>query len=164
MEAAASLASPFELVSEGPQITLTRRDLPWLPQENEKIKLKRVAVQGGGIFYLAGCTRGKKLVDAANQLDEHRSKITNKLFNSRIGEFIKGYNVNVKTLINSVATRPVYYVGNPGGQRVYFMRFDNIDGFPVIIRIASCDKSAQSDVLSVLTNQSLRNIKKFTRV
>lgn len=164
MEAVANATRLFESVKEGSHLTITRRDVPWLPTESERIRLKRVGVSGGAEFYLASATRGKKLVEAASELDEHRSKIANSLFNSRISEFIRGYAVNVKTLIHSVAKRTVYYVGNPGGQRVYFMRFDNMDGLPVIIRIAACDKSAQTDVLSVLTDQPIRNIKKFARI
>lgn len=155
------LPSGFKDVQRREQtLNVPREEIPWL-ETSERVHLAKVTLQGtNGIFYLGSMIRGEVLVHAADQLDPHRSRIANHLLYSQLPELItKGFNSRVDIIRDPVTEKPIYYLGNPGGQRVYFMRFDNIEGVPVIIRIAVCDKARQLQVLRVLTTWSSARIK-----
>lgn len=150
----------FETSSQAPKITVDRREIPWLPSETEDIQLKRRTLTDGTEFFLASVIRGRRLEDAANQLDRHRKQITDNLFNSALPDFIRGHNTNVRSVERPVTRKPIHVVGNPGGQRVYFMRFGSIEGLPIILRLAVCDKAKQPEVLAVLTGTSVSKTRK----
>lgn len=155
------IPSGFEEVSgTDKKIEIYRDDLPWL-EANKKANLAMITLKGTqDRFYFGSLIEGKELVDAANQLDRHRSEIANHVLYSQLPDLIRnGFNTRVNKVKDGITSRPIFYVGNPGGQRVYFMRFDNLDGNPVIIRIAVCDKSRQIQVLKVLTHRSSTGIR-----
>lgn len=163
MDQLAEVALPrpaFETSSRAPKITIDRREIPWFVSETEDVQLKRRTLTDGTEFFLASVIRGRKLEDAANQLDRHRKQITDNLFNSALPDFIRGHNTNVRSVDGPITRKPIHVVGNPGGQRVYFMRFGSIEGLPIILRLAVCDKARQSEVLSVLTGTSISKIRK----
>lgn len=155
MDATLELRIPqiFEKTSEGPRKTIYRGDIPWLPGESEIIKLKKVDFQGHRSCYVASAVRGRKLTDAASSLNRKKSDIANRLFYGCLPDFISnGYNAHVKRTDKQKTTQPIFYTGNPDGQRVYFMRLDNLNGIPVILKIAACDKTKQADVMSVIAD------------
>ena len=139
-------------------VKINRRDLPWIAEEALSIPLAKIRSQNGG-FLFGSAIRGKALVDAASGLDEHRSTVTNNLLHTHLPQFAEGFNPHVKIAENTRTLQPIFYVGNKSGQRVYFMRFGKIEGMPVIIRIAACDKAKQLDVLGVITTKSKRELK-----
>lgn len=148
----------------GKSLELTRGELPWLP-EKEQINLVLVRAGGDGKEFLYGSAiRGHALRSAADQLDEHRSQLVNNLFYTHLPDFIEGRSAHISVLTHERTPRKIYYVGNPGGQRGYFIRFDNLEGKPVIIRVAVCDKSQQLKVLEVLTTMPPKFIKKLGKL
>lgn len=166
MDQISELPSGFSEVRHTDQvIALTQAEIPWFGRNEEIIPLVRVNVRGGGNFYLGSAIREKRLTQAANQLDEHRSRITNNLLYSHLPDFIvKGYNPAVTLVDDARSEKPIFYVGNKGGQRVYFMRLDKLQGIPVIIRMAVCDKSMEDVVLGVMTTNSHKRIKHVSRL
>lgn len=160
------LPSGFEEVRRTDQrLELTKADLPWLPEEKTAIPLVRIRLEGGNEFYLGSAIKEKRLRIAANQLDQHRSQLTNSLLYSHVPDLvIRGHNPYIRIVNNARSERPIYYVGNRGGQRVYFARFDKLQGIPVIIRIAVCDKNMEEVVLSVITIASHKRIKQSSKL
>lgn len=150
--------SAKEVTRSNSAITLSRADLPWLPAENVRVPLVNFAANGRE-FLFGSEISDKDLVKAASHLDAHRSEICNNLLHTHLPEFAEGYSEHVKVVANHRSRQPIFYAGNKGGQRVYFMRFGKIDGKPVIVKVAVCDKARQEDVLVVLTGQSRRQIK-----
>lgn len=148
-------------------LSLASSDLPWLGQASLQRPLAEITLAGndGQKFLYGSAILGKDLVGAADQLDKHRSGITNNLFYSHLPEFIKsGTHPYIKMVHDASTERPIYNIYNKGGQRVYFMRFDKLQGMPVILRVAVCDKDRQAQVLGVLTTQSYKAIKQSARL
>ena len=145
------------------KVRIHKTDLPWLPggfHEAHLIKMRT----GNQEFLFGSAIIGRALTDAANQLDAHRSEICNNLLYTHLPSFAAGYNPKVATLAHAITNKPIFYIWNKGGQRVYFMRFGNLDRMPIIVKIAACDKANQTDVLSVLTDQSRKQIKKQSKL
>lgn len=150
----------FEKTSEGPQIVVKKDDLPWL-QDSEEVRLKKMYFLSGKSAYIASVVRGRRLIDAASDLNKKKSEIVNRLFYSCLPDFVEnGYNPHVKRIDGQITKRPIFSVGNPDGQRVYFTRLDNLNGIPVILRIAACSKNRQVDVLSEITHRTKSEVKK----
>lgn len=160
---APGLPSSFQEVRKSEQsLAVSQKDLPWLEQESHSIPLVEITLAGSDRqrFFYGSAILGKALVEAAKQLDKHRSGITNNLLYSHLPEFIRSNNHPYIKLVHDPATeRPIYNVYNKGGQRVYFMRFDKLQGIPVIIRVAVCDKDRQAQVLGMITTRSHKVIK-----
>lgn len=143
-------------------LTLTPDTIPWI-REARVVNLARVTLESGNAFLLGNMIEGDLKI-AANALDKHRSEICNNLFYTNIPDVIdQQYSETVSVLTNHRTRDRIYYMGNPGGQRVYFMRFSQGDT-PVILRIAVCDKAQQLDVLRVISNDSIKQIKKRGRL
>lgn len=140
------------------KVRIHKEDLPWLPDSHHEVHLVRMRI-GSDQFLFGSAIQGRSLVEAAQQLDKHRSEITNNMLYTHLPQFSEGYNPHVKLLSNSRTKQPVFYIGNRGGQRVYFMRFGKMDNIPVIVKIAACDKADQIDVLGVLTTLSRSQLK-----
>lgn len=160
MDQLAELTLPrpaFETNNRAPKIVIGRNEIPWLPQD-EEIQLKRRILPDGQEFLLASLIRGKKLIDAANKLDRKGKHVTDNLLNSFLAEFLRSPHSKVVT--QAITRKPIYYVGNPAGQRVYLMRFGSIEGLPIFLRLAVCDKVGQPQVLSVLTGSSISAVLK----
>ena len=139
-------------------LKINNTEIPWLPTESHIVRL--IKMKGAtGHFLFGSAIQGKALVEAAQQLDSHRSDITNNLMYTHIPPYAEGFNPHVKIVENPRTNQPIFYVGNKGGQRVYFLRFGRIDNMPVIVRIAACDKATQREVLSTITTTSRRNLK-----
>ena len=152
-----------EVARTGKSITIRKEDIPWLETPVHKVEL--VTMRHGSVEFLFGsAVEGKKLKKAAGRLNEYRSELCNQLLNSHLPQFAEGFHPRVSTLGNAITHQPIFYVGNNGGQRLYFMRFGRIENKPVIVKIAVCDKSDQGQVLSVLTDQSKKVIKKVSRL
>lgn len=171
MEEAAVMEPPvpsgFEKVENPKQsLAVGREDIPWLDRDSAQIPLSQVTLRGDGQkFFYGDFICGKKLNRAAGQLDEHRRTIANNLFDSHIPDFIRyGHHPYIKSVSDRVTEKPIYNIHNKGGQRVYFMRFDRLQGIPVVVRVAVCDKDRQGDVLSTLTAQSHKAIKQRGRL
>lgn len=144
-------------------VRLHRSDIPWLPENYHEAHLVKMRI-GASQFLFGSAIKGRTLVDVADQLDEHRSEISNNLLHTHLPQFAQGYNPHVKLLDNTRTRQPIFYIGNKGGQRAYFMRFGQLDNMPVIVKIAVCDKAQQSQVLSTLTYASKKHNKKVSRL
>lgn len=159
-----SLPSGFKEVKHSDTfLHVKRNDMPWL-KEDENIPLAKITLSGTDekTFFYGSCIR-ERLVDATNMLDEHQSRIANNLLYSHIPPFIQtGSHPYIKRVDDEITEKPIYCVYNKGGNRVYFMRFDDINKRPVIIRIAVCDKSGEGQriVLGALTNTAQGVIKR----
>lgn len=140
------------------KIRLSKHDLPWLSEGIFEPHLVKIKI-GSSQLLFGSAIKSPLLVEAAKSLDAHRSQICNNLLYTHLAQYAEGYNPHVKVVEDTRTRQPIFYVSNKGGQRVYFMRFGNIDNMPVIIKIAVCDKSRQTDVLSVITTNSRRQIK-----
>lgn len=106
------LPSGFEEVRRTDQrLELTKADLPWLPEEKTAIPLVRIRLEGGGELYLGSAIKEKRLKIAANQLDQHRSQLTNRLLYSHAPDLvIRGHNPYVRLVDNARSERPIYYL------------------------------------------------------
>lgn len=146
--------SGFKEVRNSEQVlALSQKKLPWLDKDFN-VPLVEVTLAGDSkkFFYGSSINGNRKLVDAANYLDEARSRVVNNLFASHIPTFIReGHHPYIKMLQDRVSEKPIYVIHNKSGQRVYFMRLDELMGLPAIIRVAVCDKAQQLEVLKVLT-------------
>lgn len=159
--------SGFERVeSTKHSLVIGQTDLPWLDSNPIRVSLAEITLKGDGQKLLFGSAiYGKELTEAANQLDKHRSRIANNLFYSHIPDFIRSsHHPYIKVIHDATTERPIYNVYNKGGQRVYFMRFDRLQGIPVIIRIAVCDKDREAKVLGVITTASHKRIKQLSKL
>lgn len=163
-----SSVSPIVTPSEkkvGMEKRIRKEDLPWLDQQEVRVSLGKISLPGGISFFYGDMVYGKKLTEAKSQLDEHRKRIADNLLFSHLPGFVRdGYHPYIKQVDGRVTHRPIYNVYNKGGQRVYFMRFDTLQGIPVIIRIAVCDKAREDEVLSVITSRSHKVIKQKSRL
>ena len=160
----------FQEVKRAQQVlVLDRIDLPWLPSDEAHVPLAFIVLQSGEQFYYGSAVKGKTLIDAARGLDT-KSEQANKLFYAEAQRFLQGSRAT-RTLDNPLTKasniqvdrrRDIYYASNGVGTiRTYFMRMNDIDNKPVIIRIATCvGKGTEIDVLSVLTTEDKKTIKK----
>lgn len=166
MNQVSEIPSGFSEVRSSDQILrLTRAEMPWLTSDREDIPLAKISLKGGGAFYLGSAIRDKRLIQAADALDKRRSEMTNSLFYTHIPDFVNtGRGPYISLLGNSRSEKPIFYIGNKSGQRVYFMPFDRLQGIPVIIRVAACDKNTEGVVLGVLTTSSHKWIKHSSKL
>lgn len=158
------IPSGYREVSHGLTAEVGPELIPWL-EGPRPITLARFVPQGGREFYLGHAVSGKKLLRAAQRLDEHRSTLVDNMFYAALPEYVStGHSPAVRNVVNSIGYRRINYFANPGGQRVYFMRMDDLLGpenkSPVIVKVAVCDKSDQVEVLSVLTDRSRKFLKR----
>lgn len=156
-------------------LVMDQLDIPWLPAGNEGkrltiVPLALVVMQNGESFYYGSAIRGKELVEAAQQMTSGESEKGNKLFYAEVQRYLQDSKVtrtldNPRTKSSDVPVqrrKDIHYASNGGGAvRVYFMRLGDIDNKPVIVRIAvSSGKPSEIDVLSVLTTEDKKTIKK----
>lgn len=149
------IPSGYNEVSHGLTAQIGTEQIPWL-EGLRPITLAKFVPQGGREFYIGHAVSGKRLIRAAEKLDEHRSGLIDNMFYAALPQYAEtGFSPAVRSVVDSVGDRRINYFANPGGQRVYFMRMDDILGSenktPVIVKVAVCDKTDQADVLSVLT-------------
>lgn len=146
------------------RVRLQKSAVPWLPEEYYETHLVKMRV-GSNQYLFGSAIRGRSLVDAANQLDAHRSQICNNLLYTHLPSYAEGFNPHATILKNSRAVFPTFEIRNKGGQRVFFMRLaDNLDNMPVIVKIAACDKATENQVLSTITTASKKSIKRSAKL
>lgn len=146
------------------KVRLQKSEVPWLPEVYYETHLVRMRI-GTSQFLFGSAIRGRALVDAANQLDTHRSQICNNMIYTHVPSYAEGYNPHVRLVKNPRAKFPTFEIDNPGGQRVFFMRLANsFDNLPVIVKIAVCDKAKEQQVLATITTDSKKSIKKSARL
>ena len=159
-----SIAESREL-STSQVLNLTPEDLPWL-KKAEKITLSEVVIPGSEHkkYYYGEAIR-ERLVQPASQLTPKQKGSIISLLSTHLPELVtRGFSSHAKLIVNRATERPIYYLGNIAGQRVYFMRMGNLDELPVIIQVAACDKAQQDEVLRVLTTKDRKDIKKFSKL
>ncbi len=146
------------------RLLISNMDLPWL-KKTEEIPLAMVTLSDteGQKFYYGSIVRGK-LAQVAAQLTREQNKHADTLLYTYLPDFIKRKSSFIKTIKNQITNRPICYLGNVAGQRVYFIEFGRVNDTPVIIRIAVCDKAKQDEVLAVLTTQPRSIIKGKSRL
>lgn len=146
------------------KVGLQKSKVPWLPEEYYEIPLVKMRI-GSTQFLFGSAIRSQSLIDAANQLDSHRSQICNNLIYTHLPSYVEGFNPRVRQVKNRRAAFPTFEIGNNGGQRVFFMRLaDSFDNMPVIVKIAACDKSTEGQVLATITTDTKKTIKKTARL
>ena len=164
-----------EVIGTDRNLVLDNLDMPWLPPDKSGSKISIVplvlaVMQNGESFYFGSAIRGKNLMEQANKLTEADSERGNKLFYAEVQRFLQDSMVT-RILDNPITKssdipvqrrRNILYASNGGGAvRVYFMRMNDIDNKPVIIKIAiSLGKGSEIDVLSTLTTEDKKTIKK----
>ncbi len=152
-------ASSLLRTESGKSIAISSATLPWHAEKPVQIPLDLALTQSGKKFYLASVIAGKDLKHAWASLTKQQQQNIENMFNSRIQAFIDKEPVNVRRVHNQKGKIPIFYFGNKGGQRAYFMQLPAHDfDAPVIIRMANCDKNTQLDVLSAITNSDIQHI------
>lgn len=156
MEDKDKLPPGYETVKRnGKSVRLGEQELPWLNGKEEiKVPLVEVKLAGGKRFLLGSA------VSSHNTLVEEASQVANKpggqekanaVFYHAARLVIEGDPKNVARLQHPVSDKPTYYGKALTGERTYFIKVDDIDGIPVIIKVASCDKNGQARVLRVIS-------------
>ncbi len=156
-------------------LVMDHLDMPWLPPDKSGSKISIVplvlaVMQNGESFYFGSAIRGNDLVGETSRLTDAESEKGNKLFYAEIQRFLQDSKVT-RTLDNPRTKSPdipvqrrrdIYYASNGRGVvRVYFLRMNDINNKPVIIKIAiSLGKGSEIDVLSTLTTEDKKTIKK----
>lgn len=135
---------------------VTSEEMPWLRAgEKREIPLARVKLIDGTVFLLGNAVRGRfqEITEESFSRDEEGNQRANNLLYARISDFLhRRSNHLVHTIQHPVSSRKIHYVGNKDGVRVYFMRFDDRGGVPVIIRIGACtNKNQEFKVLKVIS-------------
>src|SRR3990167_10127313 len=144
-------------------IRINQNDIPWLETPTHRVEL--VTMRHGSVEFLFGSAiQSKRLLEAARQLDGHRSDICNNLLYSHLPAYAEGFHPRISTVTNVRTRQPIFEIGNKGGQRVFFMRFGRIEGRPVIVKVAVCDKARENKVLSQITTESKKYIKQSARL
>lgn len=155
-------------------LVLDNLDIPWLPPDTKGKRLSIVPLalattQNGESFYFGSAIRSEALVKEAESLGPEMGR-ADKLFYAEIQRFLGDSRItrvldNAKTKSSEIPAqrrRDIFYASNGrGAVRVYFMRMNDLDNKPVIIRIAiSSGKGSEIDVLSTLTTEDKKTIKK----
>lgn len=145
------------------RLIVGRSEIPWLETDEVKIPLDlmTLATTKGEQFLYGSLIEGKKLNKASEQMtDPERRSADDALF-VQLSELIQTGQVrDVEMVHNHISRRPIFETGNKNGQRVYFMRFDRLQGIPVIIRVAVGNKSMMKRIFSVITPENNRQIRK----
>lgn len=143
-----------EVKLSGQSITLSRADIPWLSDETRRIGLAQVRLEDGTEFYLGSALAHKTLQAEAENLGRQGLRAqeqANQIFYKQLRSFVQtDQNPDVPKVQHPRTDKSIYYAKSPNGERTYFMRFDNIEGKRVIIRIAACSKNGQEKVLRVI--------------
>lgn len=151
-----TLSSKPEAIPANRELLLSREQIPWLEQPSVRIPLELRTPPGtpGGKFLYADFIHGRKLTEAANHLAKQRGVDVDKFtFTHLTEDFLKsGRHPFIKFILNPLGDKPIYCIYDRDGHRVYFIRRDPIEGFPVIIRVAACDKERQKDVLTTISD------------
>jgi dipeptidyl aminopeptidase/acylaminoacyl peptidase len=158
------IPSGYQEVSHGLTAQIGPEQIPWLEGQRQ-ITLARFVPQGGREFYLGHAVSGKKLLRAAEKLGPYRSSLIDNMFYASLPQYTEtGFSPAVRSIVNPVGDRRINYFANPGGQRVYFIRMDDLLGpenkTPVIVKVAVCDKTDQLDVLTTITEGNRTFMKK----
>lgn len=144
-------------------LTVTRNEIPWLEagEANVPLELLTLATTRSEKFLYGSLIEGKKLNKALDQMSETELKSCDDALFIQISELIQtGQAKDVEKVHNHISKRPIFETGNQNGQRVYFIRFNRLQGFPVIIRIAAGNKSMMRTIFSVIATENYRQIRK----
>lgn len=160
MDQSGELPSGYKEVRQSEKdITLSRKDLPWLATPEVNVHMAKVTLDDGTNFYLGSAIKNKTLAEEAEFLGKHGERSqqgANRVFYAEIKRLLQtGRNPDIIKLFQPKGTDPIFYVRAPH-ERVYFLKGENIDGNPAIIRIAACIKSRESKVLNILSNMVVR--------
>ena len=139
------------------EIQFTKEDLPWLNQEEvmSPIPLTLVTLKGGKQFYVGSAVRGKKLTGIANSLDSQKSDLAQRQFYNHLPNFVEsGGSPDIFKVEDPKSRWATYYVKPSGGVklRTFFLRLDDINGLPAIIKIAVSTKNTEIPVLKEISH------------
>lgn len=145
-----------ELLESDKILKLDSSIIPWA-ERAEEIGLKLVRLNGGvSEFYYADFIRGNRLITPWGKVDKagKMEDINEMLFN-RIEGMLQdtGGTIYVRRIEHPRTKRPIIKLANANQERNYIIQFDNIEGKPVIIRIALCADvtSENNDVMPVIS-------------
>ena len=146
-----------ETRSNALDVQLTKNDMPWTKEETVNIPLTLVTLRGGKQFYVGSAVRGSNLTRIANSLKEEESGLAQKQFYNHLPDFVeKGWSKDIFRVEVPKSIRATYYVKPIGGikLRTFFLRLDDIEGKPVILKVAVSTKNNEIPVLKEISNTS----------
>lgn len=138
-------------------IQLTRKDMPWLNEEVVNVPLTLVTLNAGKQFYLGSAVRNKNLIKIIKSLEDKDSELAQRQFYNHLPDFVeKGGSADIFQVEVPKSPWATYYVKPTGGikLRTFFLRLDNIQGLPVIIKIAVSTKNTEIPVLKEISYTS----------
>lgn len=147
-----------ERFSQG--LLITKAEMPWLGEGDRiqvELDLMTLDTTKGEQFLYGSLIHGKKLNMLLRQMTQSELRSADNLLFVQLSELMqKRPAPDIRMLHNHLSFRRIFEAGNPRGIRVYFMRFDNLQGLPVIIRIAAAKDHKIMEVLSVISKENSR--------
>lgn len=144
-------------------LRITKNDLPWLETAEVEVPLDLMTLNTskGEQFLYADLIAGKRLDYALNQMNEKEKKSADEALFVQLSQLFQGGAIRgIEMVHNHRSRKPTYETGNQKGQRVYFIRLDDVHGIPVILRIAAGNKCTMRQIFSVISTETDRQIRK----
>lgn len=149
-------------------LSVDRTEIPWLEtsEVNVPLELMTLATTKGEQFLYGSLIQGKKLKEALKQIvDANQLRSADDALLVQLSEFAQTRSFkDCQKVHNRRTKKEILETGNQDGQRVYFIRFDNIQNIPVIIRIAAGNKTKMKEIFSVITNQTRRDTRRMGKL
>lgn len=138
-------------------LLITEADMPWLNGDRVQVVLEKMtlATSNGEQFLYGSLIYGKKLRRLFSQFTPGELRSADNLLFVQLSELIQyRFAPDIEMVHNRInKKRGIFETGNQNGGRVYFMRLDQIEGLPVIIRIAAAKDHKIGEVLSVICRE-----------
>ena len=144
-----------EVESKRPSITLTPEDLPWMQDKSQTIELTKIRGSNGIEYYLGLAIAHDKIQRAEDKLKKNKrdERFADELIEKYTPMWIENPQLHqARPVKNAISKKKVFYFGHVKNVRAYFMRLDNVNGATLIIRIGSCYKVNEPDILSTITS------------
>lgn len=139
-----------------------QKDLAWLRNPEDKIRVRRVVSETSGHSCYIGTDLGNNaLKEAAKKVTGKNSQGVYELFYTDLEKYLQTQShVGCERVDKPRSSRPVYSKGNPYGLRVYYMEVGKVGKEPVIVVVGYGEKGQQPSILTQLTDDPWRTIKK----
>lgn len=141
-------------------LLITETEIPWLRGDRVQVALEKMTLDTsqGQQFLYGSLIYGRKLRRLFNQLAPRELRNLDDLLFVQLSELIQdGFAPDIEIVHHRITkktnNKPIFETGNQNGGRVYFMRFDEIQGLPVIIRIAAAKDHKIEEVFSVICKE-----------
>lgn len=144
-------------------LSISREEIRWLEEDKVQVPLElmTLATTEEEQFLYGSLIHGKKLKRLLGQMTGSELESADDLLFVQLSELMQKRSApDIEMVHNHITARPIFETGNRKGQRVYFMRFDNLQGIPVIIRIAAANNHKITEVFSVISTENRRQIRR----